>query len=104
MNKTAKKLQSCREQNAPEPTNEPDVSTDGLTSDDPLDIALALLSSPPPSPCPCPACGRPGAERRRQNTAYADDERNFVTLCPSCHEENNEHWREQWQEYWGNVI
>lgn len=89
---------------SPETRNSSPVSSDGLTSDNPLDIAIALLSTAAPPICQCPVCGHPGAERRRQNTAYADDERNFVTLCPSCHEENNKQWGEQWSEYYGAVA
>lgn len=52
-------------------------------------------------------CERPGclmpAYRRRQDTAYADEELNYVTLCAEHHAENDEYWAERWDEYWSEV-
>jgi hypothetical protein len=42
-------------------------------------------------------------KRRRQNTAYADDERNWVVLCDECFAENEEHWHEMWAEYYSSI-
>lgn len=36
--------------------------------------------------------------RRRQNTAYAVDEFNWVTMCDECFELNEAYWAEQWRE------
>ncbi len=47
----------------------------------------------------CPGCGRWfrfGVKRRRQNTAYADVESNYVTVCPECFDEIQELWAELW--------
>lgn len=52
----------------------------------------------------CQKCGDEGAERRRQNTAYCEDDRNYVTLCPACHLENDLHWREMWADYYGGCL
>lgn len=51
----------------------------------------------------CQVCGKEGAERRRQNTAYPKDESNFATLCPECQEDADEYWRDQWNEYYRTV-
>ena len=51
----------------------------------------------------CEHCGSKNAEKRRQRTAYADDEKNWRTLCPKCQEENDEYWNEMWDDYYGVV-
>jgi hypothetical protein len=43
-------------------------------------------------------------KRRRQNTAYADDKRNWVFLCDECAEINYEYWQNQWNEYYNAVM
>jgi len=48
-------------------------------------------------------CGRPGI-RRRQNTAYPNDEMNFAILCAECQAENDEHWAEMWAEYYRGCL
>ncbi len=52
----------------------------------------------------CQCCGRTGAKRRRQNTAYHNDEQNFATLCPMCQEMQDEHWAEMWRECYSSVL
>ena len=47
----------------------------------------------------CQSCGRDGAKRRRQGTAYVEDEKNFATLCKRCQIKNDEYWDEMNQEY-----
>lgn len=50
----------------------------------------------------CPMCGCwfcRGVKRRRQNTAYEDEESNYVTVCPTCFEEIEEYWDERWADY-----
>ena len=42
--------------------------------------------------------------KHRQNTAYHDDKRNWVFLCPRCSEANNEYWAEMWREYWRGCL
>ncbi len=43
-------------------------------------------------------------ERRRQRTAYHEDDLNWVFLCDKCAEINQEHWDEMWSEYYSQVI
>lgn len=52
----------------------------------------------------CERCGNEGAEKRRQNTAYTDDERNYTILCPPCQEENDRYWRDMWAEYYDGCL
>jgi hypothetical protein len=55
----------------------------------------------------CQACNKPGAKKRRQNTAnadlkfnldintyYVDDEANFSVLCDDCQQQADEYWRD----------
>ena len=42
--------------------------------------------------------------RRVQNTAYVDEKKNWVFLCDTCMEANDEHWDEMWREYYGSVL
>ena len=42
---------------------------------------------------------RSDVRKRRQNTAYKDDCRNWDTLCDECQEEANSYWQEMWMEY-----
>lgn len=44
---------------------------------------------------PCSNIGK----RRRRNTAYVDDEKNFVIMCDSCFELEQEYWKEMWAQY-----
>ncbi len=48
-------------------------------------------------------CSRKG-KRRRQNTNYTDDSRNWIVACDECFEEIEEHWAEMWREYYGGVL
>ena len=45
---------------------------------------------------PCQRLGK----RRRQNTAYNDEESNWVHLCDQCFEQNEKYWGEMWSEYY----
>jgi len=40
-------------------------------------------------------CFRHGT-RKRQNTAYADEKRNWVNMCNDCARDNDERWQEMW--------
>jgi hypothetical protein len=48
-------------------------------------------------------CFRKGS-KHRQNTAYNEDKRNWVFMCPRCREANHEYWKEMWKEYYGGVL
>ncbi len=48
-------------------------------------------------------CFRKG-KRRRQNTAYSDDERNWVTACDDCMVIIQERWDDMWDDYYGGLL
>lgn len=52
----------------------------------------------------CQCCGEPGATRYRQNTKYAEEEHNWVTLCPPCKEENDAYWEDMWADYYSSCL
>lgn len=47
---------------------------------------------------PCFKIGK----RRRQNTQYVDDSKNWVFLCDDCMRQNDEHWDEMWDDYYSS--
>ncbi len=49
-------------------------------------------------------CDRRDGSHYHQNTQYEQEVLNWVTLCPKCREENDEHWRGMWADYWGSVL
>ena len=54
----------------------------------------------------CQRCGKHGddVQRRRQNTKYVDDERNYAVLCPACQDEEDDYWAERWAEYYAGCL
>ena len=52
----------------------------------------------------CQNCHKWGARKRRQNTAYVDDEKNYAVLCDNCQQEANEYWNDQWNEYYSECM
>lgn len=56
----------------------------------------------------CQGCEGPcksnNAIRRRQNTKYVDDERNWVTLCDDCMEVNEAYWKERWADFYSDCM
>lgn len=54
----------------------------------------------------CPSCGKWLRTVRtcRQNTSYADDEKNFFTGCKPCEEENDRYWDEMWADYYRSCL
>lgn len=60
----------------------------------------------PPDRKICPHCAmlRDDATRRQQDTAYEDDEKNFVECCEDCIIEINAYWAERWAEYYGGLL
>ena len=42
--------------------------------------------------------------RRRQYTQYVLEGSNWVFLCDTCMEANDEYWKEMWKEYYGGVL
>lgn len=54
----------------------------------------------------CPMCKKESAtvERRRQNTAYLEEESNWVTVCEDCFEEIQWQWEQMWRDLYGNIL
>ena len=59
----------------------------------------------------CPLCGQPDYDsgqaviaKRRLNTAYVDDKKNWLVSCESCFEERVAEYQEMWDEYWSMVL
>ena len=54
----------------------------------------------------CPCCGDCSGtvERRRRNTAYVDDECNFLNSCQECKDLDDEQFAELWAEYYAGRI
>ena len=47
----------------------------------------------------CERCGKEGALRKRQRTAYVDDSKNFAVYCDECQKDADKYWDEMWDEY-----
>ena len=52
----------------------------------------------------CQDCGAWGAIHYHQRTQYANEQDNWVTLCPTCKERNDEYWDERWDEYYRECM
>jgi len=54
----------------------------------------------------CPMCKRRSktVERRRQHTAYVEEERNFVICCEECFIEVQKYWQDMWEDYYSNCM
>lgn len=52
----------------------------------------------------CPCCGelRPDVEVRRRNTAYVDDDLNYLESCLLCYEGDCQYFDELWAMYWSD--
>lgn len=48
-------------------------------------------------------CGR-RAELRRQNTAYADDNSNWVIACDECFAEIHAYWEDRWADFYRECM
>ena len=48
---------------------------------------------------PCQGIGK----RRRQSTAYHEEEDNWVRMCDRCFELQEKYWEERWAEYYDAV-
>ena len=53
--------------------------------------------------CDTPMCPNP-AVKRRQNTKYAEEERNWVVQCDDCFEGAEAHWAVMWAELHGGIA
>jgi hypothetical protein len=54
----------------------------------------------------CNCCGRyfMYPERRRLNTAYVNEESNWLTSCQECYDEACDHYAELWNDYYGGLL
>lgn len=54
----------------------------------------------------CPCCGeiKEDVKRRRRNTAYVNDENNFLTACRECQDRDDEYYAERWEEYYSGRL
>jgi hypothetical protein len=53
----------------------------------------------------CPFCKKIGfIVKRRLNTAYYEEESNWVNSCYDCFLEDIEYYKEQWDEYYSNCM
>jgi hypothetical protein len=64
----------------------------------------AKESADPDCSMDCQFCGNKNAERYRQRTSYVKEERNWVTLCPECRADNNQHWDDMWADYYAGCM
>ncbi len=65
------------------------------------------LIFPGPVPAICPDCGKPDNGTiaiRRMNTAYTNDYDNSMTSCDACYEEQEEYWKERWEDYYRGLL
>lgn len=46
----------------------------------------------------CERCEATGAVLYRQSTMYVEEAPNWVVLCAACREDNDDDWRERWEE------
>jgi hypothetical protein len=54
--------------------------------------------------CLCCKQERKDVARRRLNTAYVEDKRNWLSSCERCYEEAVEHYQNLWDDYWAQVM
>lgn len=54
----------------------------------------------------CPCCERdmPDVERRHRNTAYVEEELNWLESCNECFQADWEHFADMWREYYGSRL
>lgn len=50
------------------------------------------------------SCDNNDAVRFRMHTAYVDEEKNYMNLCPDCQKDSNEYWQEQWNELNNDIM
>lgn len=50
------------------------------------------------------SCDNDGAVRFRMHTAYVDDEKNYMNLCPACQQDSNEYWQDMWDELNNDIM
>lgn len=53
----------------------------------------------------CPQCKKQchTVKRRKRNTAFNDDENNYIEVCFECWQEDCQYWDERWNDYWSDI-
>lgn len=54
--------------------------------------------------CKCCKKFRLSIKKRRRNTAYVNEESNWLTACKECQQEDDEYNRERWAEYYSGLM
>lgn len=59
-----------------------------------------------PQQCPGYDCECEGKDAtiKHQNTAYVQQCFNYILLCDFCMKQNEEYWKERWDEYYSQVL
>jgi len=54
----------------------------------------------------CPFCATcvDSVELRRRNTAYVDDELNWLIACEECHQADFDYYAERWADYYQGLM
>ena len=55
----------------------------------------------------CPQCGRwfrYTRKKRRRNTAYCEDELNWLYSCRECYEYDCDYFEELWKDYYSGIL
>lgn len=54
----------------------------------------------------CPCCEREmsDVEKRHRNTAYQNEESNWLESCGECFEQDYEFFQELWDDYYGSRL
>ena len=54
----------------------------------------------------CPLCKREEVmiAVRRRGCSYVEDAVNWWVSCQLCQDEDDEHWKEMWEEYWAGRL
>jgi hypothetical protein len=63
--------------------------------------------SPPTEEGQCQGFGGPCESKgtwQRQDTAYGDDRRNWVCMCPECAQVNSDEWAARWKDYYSSIL
>lgn len=53
----------------------------------------------------CPGCNRRRlVKRRRLNTAFVDDKKNFLLSCWECFQNEWDYYADQWSDYYADCM
>ena len=76
-------------------------AVDAQATIDFIEATLDTVDAVVGSSMKCPCCEKEAdeIERRRMNTAYVDDDSNWMISCLPCFDEMEEYWQERWDDY-----